>query len=146
MPFKYGGPQEAGMIKTHDRFEIQAWPECAQFGRPLPNCSSLKLEGLTKEVAIPHRFWKSGYASAQDMPCYTLRVLGLRDEEWEDDEDRIGHITFDQYRMPSSNDDFENNPPTRYKNLQVLLITLQKEQADNTSGLSGDGKGFEAAY
>lgn len=123
-PFKYGGPQESSMIKTHDEFEIETWPGCDRFGRLLPDSSPLKLRGITREVAIPHRFWKDGYASAQDMPCFSLRVLGLREDEWEEDEDRIGHITFDQYRMPSSDDDFENNPPTRYKTLQILVIAL----------------------
>ncbi|KAK0659189.1 hypothetical protein QBC41DRAFT_307997 [Cercophora samala] len=80
------------------------------------------------------------------MPCFSLRVLGLRDEEYEDHEDRIGHITFDQYRMPSSNDDFEDNPPSRYKTLQILVVALQRGHSDGSAGGSYDDQGYEAIY
>ncbi|KAK4195617.1 heterokaryon incompatibility protein-domain-containing protein [Triangularia verruculosa] len=145
-PFKYGDAHEVSMPEQHHAFEILQWPTCDQFGRMLSSSPPLQLKGLIKEVAIPHQFWKDGCASAQDMPCFSLRVLGLRDEEWEGDEDRIGHVTFDQYRMPSSNDDFEENPPSRYKTLQVLLVTLQNKRIGSDTDISGGGNHFEACY
>ncbi|KAK0659188.1 heterokaryon incompatibility protein-domain-containing protein [Cercophora samala] len=40
-PFKYGGPQDSGMIKTHHDFEIKDWPVADQFGRLLSHSSPL---------------------------------------------------------------------------------------------------------
>ncbi|KAK0639605.1 heterokaryon incompatibility protein-domain-containing protein [Cercophora newfieldiana] len=146
-PFQYTGTREGG-IKRHEQFKILDWPLSDQFGRIVPGTSPLRVAGLVKEVVIPHRFWKDGYASAQDMPCFSLRVLGLQPEEWEDAEDTIGHVTFDQYRMPNSTEDFDENPPSRYKSLECLLVSVEMEDPEEVISVDGkeDAEGYKAWF
>ncbi|KAK3389441.1 heterokaryon incompatibility protein-domain-containing protein [Podospora didyma] len=136
---KYSGTREEN-VEKHVDFAVVEWPQCDRFGRILladaakggrTNNSNLKLAGLAKEVAIYHRNWKDGRASAQDMPCSAIRVLQLGTDENEADGDMVGHITFDEYRMPSSNDDFDNSPPSRYKTFGCLLVAMEKRSEDD---------------
>lgn len=136
---QYAGTRE-DCIKRQEYFEVVTWPACDHFGRISPNSPLLKLAGMTKEVAIPHRFWKDGRASSQDMPCSSTYVLQLQSEDEEDEIDRIGHITFDEYRMPNSGEDFDDNPPSRYKCFECLLLTLERRDAEG-----GDISGSEEA-
>ncbi|KAK3378652.1 heterokaryon incompatibility protein-domain-containing protein [Lasiosphaeria ovina] len=142
---KYSGTREEH-VEKHVDFAIVEWPQCDQFGRILADAAKgstnkLKLAGLAKEVAIPHRFWKDGRASAQDMPCSAIHVLQLGTDEEEADDDMVGHITFDEYRMPSSNDDFDNSPPSRYKPFECLLVAMEKRSGDDDEEGNGQYKG-----
>ncbi|KAK3386147.1 heterokaryon incompatibility protein-domain-containing protein [Podospora didyma] len=121
--------------------EFPKWPQCDLFGRILLADAAkgrstnilkkLKLAGLAKEVAIYHRNWKDGRASAQDMPCSAIRILQLgTDENKADGYLLVGHITFDEYKMPASNDDFDNSPPSRYKAFECLLVAMEKRSEE----------------
>jgi len=145
--FQYTGTREE-CIKRHGQFRIVDWPSSDQFGRIVPGTQPLRVAGLAKEIAIPHRCWKDGYASAQDMPCFSLRVMGLQPDEWEDAEDTVGHVTFDQYRMPNSAEDFDENPPFRYKTFECLLVSVETEDPEESAGAGGneDATGYKSWY
>ncbi|KAK4177762.1 hypothetical protein QBC36DRAFT_370742 [Triangularia setosa] len=110
------------------------------------HCPPRKLKGLTKAGPFHTSFGKTAVCQLKIcLVCHSL-CLDYKDDEYEDDKDRIGHITSDPYQMPSSNEDFEGNPPSQYKTLQILVVAHQKEHLEKTEGMSGVRQNYEATF
>ena len=135
----------------HREFQITSWPSADPFGRVLdPAISPLKIRGLIKEVLIPHRLWKDGVASEQQIDCFD--ILQLSESPEREEANRVGYIMFDQYRALTPKTEFNGTnkgtpvsvtpdehlnltPPSRYKHLECLVVLEKKYHRSLLYGL-----------